>query len=245
MKPDSTSSPNRLRAWIINRAVAVVLLVVAPALVAPSPGLAQGPPEVMAPIMTVGTPSGWTGISGDGGLSSETLRVTGGWVLRSIGFGERRDRPCYASGGFMQQDKKAYQAEELRRGQHVAVVVMESESREVRKCEDGEENISSRRYLSVGNSDLPRAIHAVRVCQRRSNDRIKGIEIFGSEIEVNGPRRDPALAVSEERPNCNEWNTKVSCPEGEVAVELRVEFRGESAVGMSLRCAPARIDVGG
>lgn len=226
-----------------TRSFLVALTVAVAGLAGPSAVSAQ----TMQPILEVDPPSGWTGLSGDPGLNSTVIQWGAGWILHGVGFGERRDRPCYIQSSFSRQvpggreDVGTY-----RDGNQVRGVRVEVETQEERTCEGGSETASSRRYLSYNNStgDPVRAVHGVRVCQRASNDRIKGIRILGSEITKDGPDRDPGLAITEERTNCNDWNDPVLCPTGEVAVALRVEYRGESAVGLSLRCAAVRMVTG-
>ena len=97
---------------------------------------------------------------------------------------------------------------------------------------------------------IPSNIHAVqlastlRICQRRSNDRLKGIHLRGSRIDASGATPDQAINADEERTNCNEWNDFVHCTQGSVISGLIVHFRPSDnrpaeIVGLGMNCSTA------
>lgn len=79
----------------------------------------------------------------------------------------------------------------------------------------------------------PVALKGVKVCQRNSNDRMKGLAVRGVTLQrdaangrfntrpvrTNGRWSEPSF----ERPNCNDWDDMEVCPNGEVMVGVRVE----------------------
>ena len=223
-------------------AAALLCGVIASGLALSGPLAAQNTTQRLQPTISVGVASGWTTISGDAGLSSHTLEVGGNWVLTNISFAERSDRPCFVSASFHSHRWFEPQAGGTEKTVVSGVWDLASESLQVTEC-GGPYGSGSRKWVGVAGDEAPRAIHGLSVCQRRSNDRLKGMSVVGSDIQTSGPRRNGGLNSSQERPNCNDWNPRVTCPSGEVAIGLKVEFRGESAVGLSLRCAPTVLAV--
>ena len=92
-------------------------------------------------------------------------------------------------------------------------------------------------YLDNANNDLV-ALKGLKVCQRNSNDRMKGLAVRGVTLRDGGSRfntrpirrggrwQEPSF----ERPNCNDWDDMEVCPSGQVMVGVRIE--GEATGGM-------------
>jgi hypothetical protein len=101
-------------------------------------------------------------------------------------------------------------------------------------------------------------VRAVRVCMNKDNERVKGIQIRGRQIDADGnvsdlPSRYPdssgttglsALvdlnAPSDQRPHCDGWKKWVECPTGQIATAITAHFGAgstpRSLTGIALQC---------
>ena len=86
-------------------------------------------------------------------------------------------------------------------------------------------------------------IGRIRVCNRNSNDRLKGIQIWGDQINADGTTTYREETDSEEFPNCNgHWSSSVLCPGDTLATGLVVhanDLGGDDRaeiVGLRLIC---------
>ena len=87
------------------------------------------------------------------------------------------------------------------------------------------------------------AIGRIMVCNRDSNDRLKGIQIWGDQINADGTTTYREETDSEEFPNCNgNWSSSVLCPSGTLATGLVVHANDRGGnnkaeiVGLRLIC---------
>jgi hypothetical protein len=78
------------------------------------------------------------------------------------------------------------------------------------------------------------AVTGVRICQRRQNDRLKGVEFRAAAPTASG--LSSAAGARFERTNCNEWQRWVDCPSGQVATGLVVHRDGGQIEGLGLQC---------
>jgi hypothetical protein len=193
----------------------------------------------------------------------------GGWLV-GIRMGEWSDDPCSLDAYFATEawaTSRSTQDDEIRGGEL-----------EVRfdQCGETGESALSAHLLSFaktsnsftydyplalyGDDEVPHAINGIQVCQRESNDLLKGLRILGGtldlddtpvdveqimtmvpDISTGGLREARALKVFE-RPNCNAWHTERSCPEGQVATGVEVHYNTASSgraqiTGLALHCA--------
>lgn len=181
------------------------------------------PPPPPPPQLSLNrSPEHVTDISGD---ADERFEMTGGRhaVVESIEFRERNDRPCFLRVRFRTHRPDVARTDDTFDG-----------------C-DG--NSRSAKTVSIDHitSEL-RAVAGLRICQRRQNDRLKGVQVFGARITEGGVGHDQAITESDERTNCNEWQPTVSCPADRVATGVIVHFHRNvrapnEIIGLSLRCA--------
>lgn len=92
------------------------------------------------------------------------------------------------------------------------------------------------------------AATGVQVCQRRTNDRVKGLRLTGSRWELDqdaGIRLREEAQETDEAPNCNgNWQPAVSCPAGMVASGAVGHFRSGSSGGVLMVSSPEEDLVG-
>lgn len=82
-----------------------------------------------------------------------------------------------------------------------------------------------------------RYIRAIRVCNNNNNDhKLKGVEIKSAYITSTDYVSESVTDIYEQ-PNCDTWDSWVTCPEGEVAVGVRMNYETDWFVGMELKCA--------
>lgn len=93
------------------------------------------------------------------------------------------------------------------------------------------------------------AIGRVRVCNRSSNSRLKGIQIWGEQINTDGTTTYRDEADAEEFTNCNgNWSGSVLCPVGMLATGLVVHANDRGGdgkaeiVGLRLICRGISIE---
>lgn len=83
--------------------------------------------------------------------------------------------------------------------------------------------------VKVGNSNS--AITAIKVCQRKVNQRLKGAQVWYRKINLNGTLGPEETnewtgwsgGAKHAQANCNDWLSKESCPSGEVAVGVQFD----------------------
>ncbi|WP_412062686.1 hypothetical protein [Rubrivirga sp. IMCC45206] len=108
--------------------------------------------------------------------------------------------------------------------------------------------VASITYIPDAEIGDIRAVNAVEACVNRDDDRIKGIRLSGAHIDEDGRvTSDSSLSGEEfERTNCHDWRPERTCPSGEVAVGVELDFTPSSdllggtadgASGMRLICA--------
>ncbi|MEM0961351.1 MAG: hypothetical protein AAGK21_02265 [Bacteroidota bacterium] len=107
-------------------------------------------------------------------------------------------------------------------------------------------------YIESPSSDDVRAVKSIQVCLNRDDDRIKGVRVWGAHIDTAGRvSSDDNLYGAFERTNCHDWSTERTCPSGEVAVGVNLEFGDASSLlgrsdnnasGIRLVCADPYTD---
>lgn len=86
-------------------------------------------------------------------------------------------------------------------------------------------------------------VGGLRICQRRQNGRLKGIQLFAARIDGNTVQHDNSIDPDEELSNCNDWQTpRRSCPSNQIAAGVVVHYRdnnngADEITGLHLRCA--------
>jgi hypothetical protein len=177
-----------------------------------------------SPVLTTSASTPGTGISGLS-ATERVLSAPPNMALRSLTFGERNDHPCYLEARFETYDPNPS-----------GTVVRFDE------CNG--------RHASERSVGIPSTIGAIQfassigVCQRRQNDRLKGVSLLGSRVDGSGVTADPAINASEERPNCNNWNRLAHCDRGSLVTGVRVHFRPSEnnpaeIVGLGPMCSTA------
>lgn len=86
----------------------------------------------------------------------------------------------------------------------------------------------------LNNEDIQ--VYGISVCTHASNDRLKGIKLWGGSANDNGTFSRLGLTRWFERTNCNTWHTAVFCPVGQVATKIRIHRTGDTMTGLSLGC---------
>ncbi len=195
------------------------------------PALTQGAgSDLLRPRLTVlaGTRPE-TAVSGD---EANRAVIAGGphAVIEGVEFRERNDRPCW-----LRVDFRTHRPDVQRTSQTFD------------RCGGA---ASGGRSVRIGDvSSEFRMVSGLVVCQRRQNERLKGIRVYGATVTPTlGVRHDDALTDVRERANCNDWRPRVSCPANQVGKALLVHFRStpgapDEIVGLALRCAGAEADV--
>lgn len=173
--------------------------------------------------------AGWRSTTGVGGTyAPNTLTAPAGMVLIGLRYAEYRDSPCAIEATWWRPGASSISTEW--------------------KATDACDN--QPHWLGVNATDaVPRALRLVRVCNRQSNDRIKGLRVRGANITASGAQPDPGLFREHDRPNCNgNWSSATSqCPTGQVITRVRIETRDigiydmRGAVGLSVFCSRVRV----
>lgn len=185
------------------------------------------------------------GVSGSDLSGGIDLRAPdGGWVY-GIEMAESSDRPCHVSLMWATIDN----------GQ------LSTAESEHSPCG---ETTSSRKFTAVAvsqpSAQVPNghlgAITGLKVCQRNSNDRVKGVHIVGKWLDPVGASMQTSGTAWRwangplffDRPNCNDWEHDFEmCPAGKVVVGVRIEQAEPASSGANVikGLAPicARIDV--
>jgi hypothetical protein len=163
--------------------------------------------------------SRWTAISGKGGSFMEALTPMppyGGLGIESLTFGENSDDPVMieADGYGVGPGGGDYDFGRLR---------LESP------------NQSSIESVGYNNG----FITAVQICMNSDRTKLKGARVWGVDHGIGSG--DPVVTLPQNefrRPNCSRWETKVACPNGQIANGIRGYYNGsiDSFHGISLRC---------
>ena len=95
--------------------------------------------------------------------------------------------------------------------------------------------LGSTNYVQLGTN---RYIRAVRACNNNNNDhKLKGLQVMSAYIDDDEYVAEPGMADIYEQPNCDDWDSWVTCPEGEVAVAVRMNHENDAFTGIELQCA--------
>ena len=95
---------------------------------------------------------------------------------------------------------------------------------------------ATKKTLTFANEDT--YIGGIQVCLNGAGKRIKGIRIFGRKLNRATGQLAAAGKKEFERPNCNTWSPKRSCPAGQIATALAVYSGDGGATGLKLVCKP-------
>lgn len=199
------------------------------ALAAALAGTLASAPAVSAQSLVVTGGAGWRSTTGVGGsYAPQSLTAPAGMVLIGLRYAEYRNSPCLVEATWWRPGAST----------------ISTEWRNSSRCDN------QSHYLGVNSStSVPRALRWVRVCNRRSNDRIKGVRVRGANITASGAQPDPGLFREHDRPNCNgNWSSSVSqCPNGQAITRVRIETRdigvydARGAVGLGVFCSRVRL----
>lgn len=84
------------------------------------------------------------------------------------------------------------------------------------------------------------AITSIEVCTNGKDTgkrKIKGLRIWGRTVSAGKVADNEAGPAEITRANCNSWAAKkVSCPQGQVAVGLKIYHEDDAATGIALAC---------
>ena len=136
-----------------------------------------------------------------------------------MSWSERSDRPCWAAGGF------------------TSIAANESSIDYAVGCTKHNASIKG-----VSRGELNEVVTGVQVCLSSSDNRMKGIRIWGRTVDREtaalGPINGPAEST---RKHCKEWSSRVNCPSGQVAAEVKLfglnpGVKSSSIKGISLGC---------
>lgn len=111
-----------------------------------------------------------------------------------------------------------------------------------RNCVGGFNPVETSDRLTVGFSNRETAIKSLSVCTAsNSHGRIKGLQVYGEEINEDGTTSNVPSASTRERPNCATWHRTLICPDRSLATGLVVHYnannRGpDEATGLQLVC---------
>lgn len=151
----------------------------------------------------------------DGSTISRLVAPDGAWI-HSIWMKERNNRPCHVEIGWANVDDGQLTTGLSRYSQCV------------------ESNSSRIRTGFPYTATSPYGITGLKVCQRNSNDRVKGLRAIGRRLGFGGDfvTTGSSMTDADEQPNCNDWADEFrQCPSGQVVVGLRIE--GQRARGMT------------
>ncbi len=191
--------------------------------------LAAVPTDAAAQSFAISNGAGWrttTGVSGS--FQPYTLTAPAGMVLYGLAYAENRDAPCLIEAYWWRPSAPRATTQWKRSD----------------GCDNGH-----RRIRINASDEVPRALRLVRVCNRGSNDRVKGIRVRGANVTASGAQPDPGVYAEHDRPNCNDnWSPRISqCPEGQAITRVRVEtsptgtYGARAAVGLSVFCSRVRL----
>lgn len=149
--------------------------------------------------------------------------------LLGIEFGEVHDEPCYLELIWWRYNESYSDRDQGKFSTQFDV------------CDDGPRAFADK-FLELDNfaRDKLRAIHAIKIGVNNTNGRLKGAKIYGSYINRQGDgavEREPAFQEEFTRANFHHWESKQSCPSGQVAVRVIVEYNADEIVGLGLDCA--------
>ncbi len=83
-----------------------------------------------------------------------------------------------------------------------------------------------------------RYIRAVSACNNNNNDhKLKGLQVMSAYIDDDEYISEPGMADIYEQSNCDDWDSWVTCPEGEVGVAVRMNYDNDAFIGIELQCA--------
>lgn len=191
----------------MNRTQRITLSLIAASSLSASTALADAELE---PGLTFTAVSGHSGSgSTDVGAASEVNAVS------FLSAGERFDKPC---------ELNVYKAEINDAGTSI--------------FDDWDTCTTTSANKTVGwlNTD-DIFVYGIAVCTNSSHDRLKGIQLFGGEVENDGTFTPLGYSDYFSRTNCTDWHTAVFCPAGQVATKVRVHHNGgDEALGLSLGC---------
>ncbi len=187
------------------------------------------PADAAAQNLVITNGAGWRSTTGNGGSHApHTLTAPAGMVLIGLRYAEARNVPCFMEATWWRPGASS----------------VRTQWQMWDSCDN------QPHYLGVNaTTAVPRALRLVRVCNRRSNDRIKGIRVRGANITASGAQPDPGLFREHDRPNCNgNWSSATSqCPSGQAITRLRIETRDagvynhRGAVGLAVFCSRVRV----
>lgn len=94
----------------------------------------------------------------------------------------------------------------------------------------------------VGWSNLSRIkVRGIQVCtNNKSNHRMKGIRLYGAEVQEDGDLLYQTGYESFSRSNCKTWHAAVFCPYGQVATKLVIHSTDDEVNGLGLKCRRVR-----
>jgi hypothetical protein len=98
----------------------------------------------------------------------------------------------------------------------------------------GYTGVGSRNDVQVGSNYY---IRGVRACTNNSSYRVKGLEIYSAYVDDVEYVSVPIIVDLYIQPNCDYWHPWVTCPEGEVAVAVRMHHVLDAFIGIELQCA--------
>ncbi len=156
----------------------------------------------------------FTSISGEhhtSGTSSQTTGPNNGLMV-SLTIGEKADKPCYLESESNQDPARLFDRCGGKFGEHYRILV-----------------------------PIDSAMTAIKVCQRKSNKRVKGLMIQSRQIDANGTLSDTAIwSAPVALANCNKWATPARCPDGKVAAGMQASFYADGRIsslkGIGLIC---------
>jgi hypothetical protein len=98
-------------------------------------------------------------------------------------------------------------------------------------------------YIALGSTNdvqlgTNRYIRAVRACNNNNSDhKLKGLQVMSAYIDDDEYIAEPGVADVYDQPNCDDWDSWVTCPEGEVGVAVRMNHENDAFIGIELQCA--------
>ena len=182
--------------------------------------LAQ-PAEAQFSQIVVTDGAGWRQVSGVRGEARRTYSAPPGAALSSLEYGERADKPCFLKMNWLASG-----------------------------------TVPPATYNTCGGAAnqvervvaWPHVVRQIRVCNRNSNKRIKGLRLLRAEFSATGSleNRSQRGAWQHARTNCNNnWAASTSsCPTGQAVTKLRLEVNArpgpDEIVGISAFCSRVR-----
>lgn len=161
-----------------------------------------------------------TGVSGYAGSVTTRQPALGGF-LYGITTDERDDSPCMMDLHWWRTDSSA----------SVETFVTTFKTDDCNSNQTGDKSVI---FGAAQHSKT--AVTELQVCNnKRSNHRLKGIELTAQTIDVSG--LSGRYAIEFERTNCSDWDNTVVCPAGRVAVGVDIHTQSDSITGLALVCA--------